>query len=133
MLGSARCSRKSRAVFLMQAPTVLVIEDDPTVARALRRALGLASITCTIATSASEVRAIEQTYKVAIVDVNLPDGNGIDLYDELHKSDKVGPGIFFTATDDEADKARATRIGTLVPKSRGVDAAVSQVLESLRH
>ena len=109
----------------MSDPTVLVIEDDPTVARALRRALTVRSVKCAIASSAKEVRATVGNYKLAIVDVNLPDGNGIDLYDELRSDNRVGVGIFFTATEDENDKERATRLGPLIPKSHGVDAAVS--------
>jgi DNA-binding response OmpR family regulator len=116
----------------MSEPTVLVIEDDPAVARALRRALKVRSVHCAVATCAKEVRATEGKYKLAIVDVNLPDGNGIDLYGELLSSNRVGEGIFFTATDDENDRARALELGRLIPKSDGVEAAVSMVLASLQ-
>lgn len=116
----------------MSSPTVLVIEDDPTVARALRRAFLVRSVKCEIASSAKEVRESVEKYKLAIVDVNLPDGNGIDLYDELRSGDRVGAGIFFTATADENDKERATRLGLVIPKSEGVDAAVSLALASLK-
>jgi two-component system KDP operon response regulator KdpE len=115
----------------MEAPTVLVIEDDPQVARALRRALRVASLTCDIAGSAKEVREVAGTYDIAIVDVNLPDGNGIDLYDELRAAHRVGSGIFFTATENELDKARAAQFGTLISKSEGVQAAVSVAVRSL--
>ena len=115
----------------MTTPAVLVIEDDPTVARALRRALGVASVDCLIASSIAEVRAAQGKFRVAIVDVNLPDGNGIDLYDELLANERVGCGIFFTATENESDKARASSVGTLIPKSEGVEAAVSRAVASL--
>lgn len=116
----------------MSAAEVLVIEDDPTVARAIRRALQVESVSCQVATTAEEVRACVGRFKVAIVDVNLPDGNGIDLYDELKTKARVGCGIFFTATDDEGDKARATGLGTLIPKSAGIDAAVARAVRSLQ-
>jgi DNA-binding response OmpR family regulator len=116
----------------MALPTVLVIEDDPTVARALRRALEVQSVACEIAGSAKEVREIKRTFKLAIVDVNLPDGNGIDLYDELLSEKRVGAGIFFTATDDEQDKQRATLLGPVIPKSEGVEAAVNIAIASLQ-
>jgi DNA-binding response OmpR family regulator len=117
----------------MSAAEVLVIEDDPTVARAIRRALHVQSVSCQVATSAEEVRASVGRFKVAIVDVNLPDGNGIDLYDELKTDARVGFGIFFTATEDEGDKARAEGLGTLIPKSAGVQVAVSRALQSLQN
>lgn len=115
----------------MAHPTVLVIEDDPAVARALRRALKLKSIFCQVAGSAEEVRKLDQSYRLAIVDVNLPDGNGIDLYDELHANKRVDVGVFFTATDDENDRARAHRLGPVIAKSQGVAAAVDVALASL--
>lgn len=115
----------------MDAPTVLVIEDDPTVARALRRALQTVRLNCDIAGSAAEVREVGGTYEVAIVDVNLPDGNGIDLYDELKAARRVARGVFFTATDNEQDRARAAKFGKLISKSEGVQAAVSVALKSL--
>ncbi len=110
---------------------VLVIEDDPAVARAIRRALGVVSLDCDVKSSAAEVREATGRYHVAIVDVNLPDGNGIDLYDELQRKALVRSGIFFTATENEDDKARASLIGTLIPKSEGIQAAVSRAIESL--
>jgi two-component system alkaline phosphatase synthesis response regulator PhoP len=111
--------------------SVLVIEDDPALSRALSRELGARSVECKVVTCASEVRAVEGTYRVAIVDVNLPDGNGIDLYVELVANSQVGSGVFFTATDDESDKARASQMGILVPKSQGVSAAVASALHVL--
>lgn len=115
----------------METPTVLVIEDDPAVARALRRALRIARLKCDVACSAAAVREVDGTYEIAIVDVNLPDGNGIDLYDELKAAHRVSRGIFFTATDNEQDKARAAKFGKLISKSEGVQAAVSVALKSL--
>lgn len=116
----------------MALPTVLVIEDDPTVARALRRALRVRSVACEIASSAKEVREMTRRFQLAIVDVNLPDGNGIDLYDELLSKNRVAAGVFFTATDDEQDKQRATLLGPVIPKSKGVDAAVHVAVASLQ-
>lgn len=116
----------------MEAPTVLVIEDDPQVARALCRALRVASLRCDVAGSIQEMREVGGTYEVAIVDVNLPDGNGIDLYDELRAAHRVGSGIFFTATENEQDRARAAKFGTLISKSEGVQAAVSLAVRSLQ-
>lgn len=115
----------------MEAPTVLVIEDDPEVARALQRELRTSSLTCDVAGSAAEVREAEGVYKVAIVDVNLPDGNGIDLYVELRAAERVACGVFFTATENGQDKARASKLGTVIAKSEGVQAAVSVAVQSL--
>ncbi len=115
----------------MTPPEVLVVEDDPAVARALRRALKIASIQCHVAKTIAEVKRAAGSYRLAIVDVNLPDGNGIDLYDELKASSRVSYGIFFTATESASDRARAANSGTLVPKSDGIDAAVSRAVESL--
>ena len=116
----------------MQEPTVLIIEDDPEVARAIRRALRTQAVACRVAGTVAEVRESQGRFKVAIVDVNLPDGNGLDVYDELRLGSRVDRGIFFTATDNERDKARASSVGKLIPKSRGIDAAVDEALASMK-
>lgn len=45
-----------------------------------------------------------------IVDIGLPDGNGISLYQELQRNQKI-PAIFLTARDDERDMLKAFDIG----------------------
>lgn len=48
-----------------------------------------------------------------IVDIGLPDGNGISLYQELQRNQKI-PAIFLTARDDERDMLKAFDIGQMI-------------------
>lgn len=71
-------------------------------------------------------------FPVAIVDVHLPDGSGLDLFRRLHEQGRVKKSVFFTATESEDERLDAKACGTLVSKSEGVDRAVAEALELAR-
>lgn len=71
---------------------VLLVEDEPLICRRLQgllQQLGYASDALVIATSLAEARACmaAQPIALALVDLGLPDGNGIDLIAEMHTAD----------------------------------------------
>ncbi len=109
-------------------PPVLVVEDDPVIARALRRELSLYSVPSTVASTVRQAALLDRAFAVAIVDINLPDGNGLELFEDLVKRRIVGSGVFFSASADKADLERARQLGKLVSKSSGVTAAVRAAL-----
>ena len=45
---------------------------------------------------------IDRSVDLLIVDIGLPDGDGINLYQELQKNGRI-PAIFLTAKDDEKE------------------------------
>ena len=102
------------------AQRLLVVEDDVTVARALSRTLARAGFTVAIARSCAAARALAQRFDFAIFDLDLPDGNGVDLARELIAGGRVPSVVFFTGSSDTALLARARRIGTVFIKSAGV-------------
>ena len=53
---------------------------------------------------------IKDKVELLIIDIGLPDGNGIYLYQELQKKRKI-PAIFLTARDEEKDMLEAFDIG----------------------
>ena len=80
---------------------LLVVEDD----RALNQgnALSFGSETVVQAFCVKEARALfDDSIDLVILDVNLPDGSGLDLCREIRKSSHV-PIIFLTANDLEID------------------------------
>ena len=80
---------------------LLVVEDD----RALNQgiALSFGSETVVQALCVKEARALfDDSIDLVILDVNLPDGSGLDLCREIRKSSHV-PIIFLTANDLEID------------------------------
>jgi DNA-binding response OmpR family regulator len=67
-------------------PTVLIVDDDPDFRRLARRMLsssGVEVISEAASVGSARVAAIELRPDAALVDVCLPDGNGIELAREL--------------------------------------------------
>jgi len=98
---------------------LLVVEDDVTVARALSRTLARAGFSVASARSCSAARALAQTFDFAILDLDLPDGNGVDLARTLMANGKVPSVLFFTSSTDRALVARARALGSVVMKPLG--------------
>ena len=101
------------------AQRLLVVEDDVTVSRALSRTLARRGFSVAIARSCTAARALAQPFDFAILDLDLPDGNGVDLARELLGSGRVPSVLFFSGTSDAALLARARRIGSVVMKASG--------------
>jgi DNA-binding response OmpR family regulator len=98
---------------------LLVVEDDLTVARALSRALARAGYSVAVARSCAAARSLAQSFDLAILDLDLPDGNGADLGRALLSEGKVPSVLFFTSSSDSSLLARARCLGSVVMKSRG--------------
>lgn len=80
---------------------LLVVEDD----RALNQgiALSFAGETVVSAFGVKEAEKLfDDSFDLVILDINLPDGSGLDLCREIRKSSHV-PIIFLTANDMEID------------------------------
>jgi ActR/RegA family two-component response regulator len=101
------------------AQRLLVVEDDATVARALARTLARCGLSVAVARSCAAARTLPQTFDFAVLDLDLPDGNGVDLARDLMQSRKVPSVLFFTSSCDLSLLARARRIGPVVMKSAG--------------
>ena len=56
------------------------------------------------------IKNIDSSVDLLIVDIGLPDGDGINLYQELQKNGRI-PAIFLTAKDDEKDMLKAFDTG----------------------
>jgi two-component system nitrogen regulation response regulator GlnG len=79
-------------------PTLLVIDDEPSVQYAFRRVFGDEGVTVLPARTVAEGRArAADRPDVIVLDIQLPDGSGLDLFRELHEADPKRPVIFITA------------------------------------
>ncbi|AJK50504.1 response regulator transcription factor [Burkholderia plantarii] len=81
---------------------LLVVDDEPTMQRRLTTiltSLGYADDALLFAGSLSEARAIHATqpYAIALVDIGLPDGSGIELIREWHEADPALPIVVISA------------------------------------
>lgn len=83
---------------------ILLIEDDITLGNGIRLALQYASLQITLCHTLAEARNVleRNSFDLLILDINLPDGSGLDLLNEVRKIRAV-PIILLTANDMEMD------------------------------
>lgn len=103
----------------------LIVDDDPVVGRAIARRLLREGYTVSLAQSCRSARASGKGFHVAVLDLDLPDGNGADLADELLRLGAVRNVVFYTGSLDAAQRARAGCFGNLVDKARQVEEVVA--------
>jgi two-component system, OmpR family, catabolic regulation response regulator CreB len=82
---------------------ILLVEDSESIVEGLLPSLQLNHFAVTHAWNLKEGRkqASQGGFSLAILDLNLPDGNGLDLCSELHDAFPGLPIIILTARDDE--------------------------------
>jgi two-component system nitrogen regulation response regulator GlnG len=80
-------------------PKVLVIDDEQSVRYSFRRVLENERVKVLTAASGAEGLAVlrEQEPDVVLLDLQLPDRGGLDLFAEIHELDPRRPVIFITA------------------------------------
>lgn len=83
---------------------ILLLEDDTTLGSGIRLALQSPSVQITLCrTLAQSLGAVaDNSYDLLILDVNLPDGSGLELLEQVRKTSRV-PVILLTANDLEMD------------------------------
>lgn len=91
---------------------ILIIEDDISLSNGISLALKDSEITFTqVKNLCSAKQNIESVhFDLIILDINLPDGNGLDFLKELRKSSAV-PVIILTANDMETDVVTGLEFG----------------------
>lgn len=91
---------------------ILIIEDDISLSNGISLALKDSEITFV---QVQDLRSARQNiensnFDLIILDINLPDGNGLDFLKELRKSSAV-PVIILTANDMETDVVTGLELG----------------------
>src|SRR5688572_25055898 len=90
---------------------VLVVEDEPEVAAALRSLLEREGYHVELASSLAEARhALGGKVDVMLLDWRLPDGEGIDLLKELRRTSDL-PVLMVTARVEVIDRVLGLEIG----------------------
>jgi DNA-binding response OmpR family regulator len=85
-----------------EAP-LLIVEDDPAIGSNLERALTNAGYRCSRAESVAQAREVTVVPSLVLLDLGLPDGDGLDLANELLTRWPGVPIIMLTARADEMD------------------------------
>jgi two-component system response regulator RegX3 len=89
---------------------VLVVEDDPAVAEPLLAGLQRNGIEVDHVVYASQVIAAAQNVDVVLLDLGLPDGDGLEVLRELRRTMDI-PVIIATARGDETDRIVGLELG----------------------
>lgn len=91
---------------------LLLVEDNPLTAKGLQYLLEREQYDVDVASSLAEAEAnlAMHTYKLVLLDVGLPDGDGFALAESLRGQPSPAV-IFITAKDDEADVVRGLELG----------------------
>ncbi|HZU36775.1 MAG TPA: sigma-54 dependent transcriptional regulator [Gemmataceae bacterium] len=94
-------------------PSLLVVDDEPAILLAFRRAFRDAALDLITAGTATEGLALarERRPDVIVLDVHLPDGNGLDLYRQLRELDARCPVIFVTGKTTTDTAIEAMKLG----------------------
>ena len=91
---------------------IFLLEDDETLGQGIAIALESPERKVTRALSKAEAEKIlaAESFNLLILDVNLPDGSGLDLLKDIRRSSAV-PVILLTANDMELDEVTGLEAG----------------------
>jgi two-component system, OmpR family, KDP operon response regulator KdpE len=119
----------------MSEGTVLVVDDEPQILRALQTNLRGAGYEVATAASAREAlsAAAMRPPDAVILDLVLPDGSGIDVAREL-RTWSAAPILVLSVVGDEAEKVAALDAGAddYVQKPFGIDELLARLRALLR-
>jgi CheY-like chemotaxis protein len=119
-----------------QSPKVLVIDDDDGVRKYLAELLELGQLAVVQASTVTEALAAarEHELQLAIIDVVLPDGDGIQLLDGLREIDPLLPMLIVSgqASVESAQRAMQGRAAGMLLKPIAPDAFQQTVERALK-
>ena len=90
--------------------TILIIEDDLSLSNGIMLSLKSPEFSILQAFNLLEARKYLSEANLILIDINLPDGSGLDLCREI-KAQSVVPVIFLTANDLESDIVTGLELG----------------------
>lgn len=106
---------------------ILVVEDYPPMASTLTRMLRMQGHQVVRELSVAGAMQHSQAFQYAVLDIDLPDGNGVALAEHLVSQQRVQRIAFFTATSEPKTLTRAGQLGLVISKAEGVERLVEAV------
>jgi len=103
--------RATKVVGTISPATVLVVDDDPSVLRSLKRLLSASGFRVTTFARPSELLASEtpRTNACMVVDIDMPEMNGIEMCEVLKGSGRGLPTILITGKSDARTRSLAAQ------------------------
>lgn len=88
---------------------LLLLEDDQSLIDGLVYALTKEGFALDVATTVAEARSLlaAQAYDLLLLDLTLPDGNGMEICTAVRAAGSMVPIVFLTAMDEEVQVIRA--------------------------
>jgi DNA-binding NtrC family response regulator len=122
----------------MRQPRVLIVDDESTLRTALFRIFDRKGYSVVTANKAEEAKALmlsDQTIDLALVDLNLPDADGIELMSQIKTAHGDCQVIILTGHGTIESAVRATQKGAFhfITKPFSMDELVGLVEKALAH
>lgn len=122
----------------MQMPRIMIVDDDTSLRTALFRALdrkGFQVITSSSMKEAIQLGQTERPADMVLVDLRLPDGDGIDLMTELKRINPQTQFIVLTGFGTIESAIRATKSGAdhFITKPFELDEVLNLIDRTLSH
>jgi two-component system, OmpR family, KDP operon response regulator KdpE len=118
------------------SPKVLVIDDEPPIRKLLRMGLSTQGYDILEAGNAkASLQLLEQKPDLVILDLGLPDMQGLDLLRMIRARDEKVSIVVLSSRGDEAGKVQALDLGAddYVTKPFGMDELLARMRAALRH
>lgn len=91
---------------------ILVVEDDPVLARGLQVILQIEGYQVILANNLKEAFLVDlRNISLVILDINLPDGSGFEFLEKTRNTDTKLPVIILTAKTDEDSVVHGLQMG----------------------
>jgi two-component system KDP operon response regulator KdpE len=115
---------------------ILVIDDEPPIHKLLRMGLGAHGYEVIDAPNGkAALEALASKPQLVILDLGLPDIDGLDLLRQIRQRDASLPIVVLSSRGDEAGKVAALDLGAddYVTKPFGMDELLARMRAALRH
>src|SRR5713226_5839223 len=105
--------RQARFLTAGEQMRLLVIEDEERLVEVLKSALGRAGFVVDAVETAADAREALAliAYDAAILDLGLPDGDGLEILAEARRASRNIPALVLTARDAVEDRVRGLDAG----------------------
>src|SRR5690554_983440 len=97
----------------IMAPHILVVDDEESISTLLQYNLEQGGFTVSIAMNGKTAlqKALEQSFDLIILDLMLPEMDGLEVCKQLRSNKIQTPILMLTAKDDEFDKVLGLELG----------------------
>ncbi|WP_431027831.1 response regulator transcription factor [Lysinibacillus sp. LZ02] len=115
---------------------ILIIEDEPQIARVLQLELEFEGYETKMAHTGTEglIAYREESWDLVLLDIMLPEMNGLDVLKRIRKDPRMTPVILLTAKNDVKDKVEGLDLGAndYVTKPFEFDELLARIRVALR-